>query len=96
MVNTIPGIVRPTSQDTKIVYPAVRRTDVTDTIHGVTIADPYRWLEDPDSKETEVDKSKRASSNDSGLSTDADILPSSTFAFLQMIGLCECSERDLN
>lgn len=55
MVNIIPG-TRPTSQDTKIVYPAVRRTDVTDTIHGVTIADPYRWLEDPDSKETEVYK----------------------------------------
>ncbi|KAG0360770.1 hypothetical protein BG005_009998 [Podila minutissima] len=53
MVNTIPT-VRPTSKDTKIVYPAVRRTDVADTIHGVTIADPYRWLEDPDSKETEA------------------------------------------
>jgi prolyl oligopeptidase len=32
--------------------PATRRDDVTDTIHGVKIADPYRWLEDQTSPET--------------------------------------------
>ena len=26
-------------------YPASRRIDQTDTYHGVTVADPYRWLE---------------------------------------------------
>lgn len=33
-------------------YPDARRGDVTDELHGQTIADPYRWLEDSDSPET--------------------------------------------
>ncbi|KAK2078881.1 hypothetical protein QBZ16_002571 [Prototheca wickerhamii] len=33
-------------------YPAVRRENLTETLHGVAIEDPYRWLEDPDSPET--------------------------------------------
>ena len=33
-------------------YPDARRGDVTYEHHGVTIADPYRWLEDPDSAES--------------------------------------------
>lgn len=28
-----------------IEYPHTRRDDVTDTFHGVVVADPYRWLE---------------------------------------------------
>ncbi len=33
-------------------YPPARRGDVTDDYHGRTVADPYRWLEDPESAET--------------------------------------------
>ena len=35
-----------------VAYPNTRREDVTEVRHGRTIADPYRWLEDPDSAET--------------------------------------------
>ncbi|KAA5538762.1 S9 family peptidase [Roseiconus nitratireducens] len=33
-------------------YPETRTTDVTDDYHGNVVADPYRWLEDTESKET--------------------------------------------
>jgi hypothetical protein len=33
-------------------FPETRRDDVVEVLHGRTIADPYRWLEDPDSAET--------------------------------------------
>jgi len=35
-----------------IDYPGARRSDVLDILHGRAVADPYRWLEDPDSAET--------------------------------------------
>jgi prolyl oligopeptidase len=33
-------------------YPDSRRADTTETLHGRAVADPYRWLEDPNSAET--------------------------------------------
>ena len=30
----------------RIAYPETRRTDLTETLFGVSVADPYRWLED--------------------------------------------------
>ncbi|GAB3915308.1 prolyl endopeptidase [Microlunatus endophyticus] len=35
-----------------MAYPESRFSDFAETLHGRTIADPYRWLEDPDSDET--------------------------------------------
>jgi prolyl oligopeptidase len=33
-------------------YPEAMKVEVTDNYHGKTIADPYRWLEDPDADNT--------------------------------------------
>lgn len=37
---------------TSFDYPETRREDLTEELHGHTVADPYRWLEDPDAPET--------------------------------------------
>src|SRR5262245_7825012 len=35
-------------------YPASRRDSVVEQVHGVAIADPYRWLEDPSQPEVQA------------------------------------------
>jgi len=51
MVNTAAQL---TSKDGHFVYPAAPRSDVTETTHGITVADPYRWLEDPEAEQTKT------------------------------------------
>ena len=33
-------------------YPPADRDEVVDELHGITVADPYRYLEDPDGDRT--------------------------------------------
>jgi prolyl oligopeptidase len=35
-------------------YPPAHRLDLVERLHGFEVADPYRWLEDPGSEETEA------------------------------------------
>ncbi|MCG8475339.1 MAG: prolyl oligopeptidase family serine peptidase [Cytophagales bacterium] len=38
----------------ELTYPVTEKSDQIDTLHGVVVADPYRWLEDDRSTETEA------------------------------------------
>ena len=44
----------PQTKSNRLVYPQTRRDTVVDTYHEIEIADPYRWLEDADSAETQA------------------------------------------
>jgi len=39
---------------TPLAYPATKKVDQTDDYHGTRVADPYRWLEDANSADTQA------------------------------------------
>ena len=45
---------RSNTPELKPDYPHAKRGDVVDDYNGTRVADPYRWLEDPDAPETRV------------------------------------------
>src|SRR5262249_3426634 len=50
----LPGLSLLSGAEGKMKYPKTKKVDQTDELHGTTVADPYRWLEDDVRKSKDV------------------------------------------
>ena len=53
-VPTLPAASAAPVASQGLSYPVTRQGDQVDTLHGVAVADPYRWLEDDNSAQTKA------------------------------------------
>ena len=52
LLSIIAGTLGAQTQSSPLTYPPAARGTQVDVYHGVSIADPYRWLEDTDAPAT--------------------------------------------
>ena len=48
------GCASNSNMTTKLIYPVTAKTNVVETLNGLSVADPYRWLEDDNSAATKA------------------------------------------
>src|SRR2546430_10791282 len=54
VVTALAGPAAPAGSEPRPAYPPSRVADVVETLHGVEVHDPYRWLEDGRSPEVQA------------------------------------------
>lgn len=79
----------------RISYPFTRTCDVVEELHGVKVADPYRWLEDPDAPETKawVDSQNEVTNKYLGTFHDVRTASRARLESLQNYGRTSCPMR---